>query len=167
MTRRTAVVYLLVFAAALGLLQTASTQAGDRPAPDAVTTALATLGYDFDVDGDGDYKLIRHYTDGRSQLVFINGSTSTYDGYAIRNVWAPAALLADAPSQQIANRLLRQNGQVKLGAWCVIRSDDGHLAAFVAKVPADADAETLRIAIEAVGVTADELEKALTSVDEY
>ena len=67
---------------------------------------------------------------------------------------------------EIANKLLRQNDQVKLGAWRVITTAGKAVAVFGAQISANTDVETLKYVLQAVAKTADDAEKELTGRDD-
>ena len=132
------------------------------PAADPkVAAVLDELGYKYEVDGDGDYKLVMAIEgdDGaeRSQLVFVRSPVETYGSHRIREVWSPAYKTAGAFPGPVANRLLEASDDLKLGAWV---KHDGH-ALVVVKLDADAGAEALEQAISAAVTSADEMEREL------
>ena len=87
-----------------------------------VRETLSELDQDFTVDSDGDYKLVVDTSDGRTQLVFINSNTEMLDPFEIREIWAPAHR-SDGPfARDVANELLLDSFQKKLGAWHAMRS---------------------------------------------
>jgi hypothetical protein len=158
-------------------VQAASAQLGNaarKPPADArVRSALNEIGYKFEMTGDNDFKLVPIKTEGeRSQLVYVNSNTEKYGTLEIREVLAPAFLSNGPLSAAVANRLLRENNEVKLGSWrlVVINSGDNagkYLAMYAAQVAADSDAESLRLAIKSVILIADRMEKELTGKDDY
>lgn len=126
----------------------------------AIARQLKALAYDFDVDDDGDYRMTKEMDDDRTQLVFVISRTEKYGVHRIREIWAPAYRSGedDALPADVANRLLADSQDSKLGSW--VRQ--GNTAVFVAKIAADASKQELQDAIEAAAVTADEMEKELT-----
>lgn len=77
-------------------------------------------------------------------------------------------LTVPEPLGEAATRwLLEQNAQVKLGAWQVERMGGCYLAVFSAQEPADADRQILLSAVQAVLVTADEMEHEPSGGDEF
>ena len=68
---------------------------------------------------------------------------------------------------EIANRLLSDNYDKKLGAWAMQKVKDGCYAVFVTKVPADNDADSFFGALKLTLEAADEMEKELTKKDEF
>ncbi len=173
---------LLLFAQ--GAFAQATSPAAKKQPPDArVKAALDTIGYKYELTEDNDYKLIPIQTeqtgtkpDGtplwRSQLVYVNSNTEKYGGLEIREVLSPAFLSNGPLPSDIANRLLRENNSVKLGAWRLVVINTGsnagkYLAMFAAQIAADSDSESLRLTIKSVILIADRMEKELTGKDDY
>lgn len=140
-----------------------------KPAPTAkvegdpaVSEQLDQLGYKYDVDSEGDYRLtfgVDEDEDGRSQLVFVRSPVETYGAHKVREVWSPGYLSdADEFPAKVANRLLAATQDSKLGAW----AKQGRYAVFVVKLSANATASELDDAVEAALRSADEMEAELT-----
>lgn len=150
-------------AAAL-LLAVTATGAHAAEADKAVGRALDTLKYTYEVDEDGDYKMVFDMDDGRSQLAFVRSTVEEFGKHRIREIWSPAY---NSPGKQfpaaVANRLLEDSQDAKMGAW--VKQDQ--LAMFVVKVDANASPEALSDAIDAAVRTADAMELELTEQDEY
>ncbi|MFX1722597.1 hypothetical protein [Stenotrophomonas sp. AS1] len=150
-------------AAAL-LLAVTATGAHAADADRAVGRALDTLKYTYEVDEDGDYKMVFDMDDGRSQLAFVRSTVEEFGKHRIREIWSPAY---NSPGKQfpaaVANRLLEDSQDAKMGAW--VKQDQ--LAMFVVKVDANATPEALSDAIDAAVRTADAMELELTEQDEY
>ncbi|WP_313341813.1 hypothetical protein [Stenotrophomonas sp.] len=150
---------------ATALLLTATIFGAHAATPDkAVGRVLDTLKYPYEVDEDGDYKMVFDLDDGRTQLVFVRSTVEEYGKHKIREIWSPGY---NAPGKQfpaaVANRLLEDSQDAKLGAW--VKQDQ--LAMFVVKVDATAGADALSDAIDAAMRTADAMEAELTETDEY
>ena len=133
--------------------------------PDAaVGRLLDSLEYKYEVDEDGDYRLVFDMEDERTQLVFVRSSVETYGAHRVREIWSPGY---KAPGPQfpalVANRLLEDANDSKLGGWV----KQGDLAMFVVKIDANAKADVLSDAIDAAIKSADAIELELTSQDEY
>ncbi len=144
---------------------------GNRKTGDPrVKALLDQIGYKYELTTSGDFKLIPIKTeDGRSQLVYVNSNTQQYSTLEIREVMSPAYLSTGPLSAAVANRLLRENSEVKFGAWRVELHNNGqkYLALFAVQISASTDAETLRLAIKSVLLVADRMEKELTGTDDY
>lgn len=147
---------LLLCAAVPALAQDAA------KADPAVGRLLDQLEYEYEVDEDGDYRLVFEVdgaTDKRSQLVYVRSPVETYGTLRIREIWAPGYKAAgkDFPAD-VANRLLAATQDNKIGAWA--KQDE--YAVFVVKLPADAAAQALEDAIDAAVTSADRMEAELT-----
>ena len=130
----------------------------------AIGRLLDSLEYPYDIDEDGDYRLLFDLDEGRTQLVFVRSSVETYGSHHVREIWSPGY---KAPGPQfpalVANRLLEQSNEAKLGSWV----KQGDTAMFVVKIDADASAKVLDDAIDAAIRSADAMELELTAQDEY
>lgn len=121
----------------------------------------------YTIDKDGDFKFLFELPGGRDQVVFINSRTEKYNGFEIREIWSPG-YSSDAPfSPAIANRLLVNNFETKLGAWQTTRMNNKNFAVFTAKVDAFLNAQQLEVVLTAVHRIADEMEKEITGRDDF
>ncbi len=128
-------------------------------ADSAIAAQLKQLDYEYEVDEDGDYKLTFAMDGDRSQLAFVLSGVEEYGKFRIREVWAPAYRSAtDAFPAQVANRLLEDSQDSKMGGWV----KQGNMAVFVVKIAANASSEELDDAIDYVLRTADQMEAELT-----
>jgi hypothetical protein len=119
------------------------------------------LKYEYEVDEDGDYKLVFAVDDKdkRSQLVFVRSPVETFGKHRVREVWSPGYRSAtpEFPAK-VANRLLEASDDSKLGAWV----KQNEYAVFVVKIAADAGKDELDDAITAAMLSADEMEAELS-----
>ena len=154
---------LLVVACIVLGLATAAEAADPR-----VRRALEALGLEYEVDDDGDYRVIMAWSeDERSQLVFVNSKTETLGDAEIREVWTVGYKKeTDALAHRVAVKLLEETSSYKIGAWEVVWRGETVLAVLNAKIPADATAKYLGEVINVVSATADEIEKELLTTDE-
>jgi hypothetical protein len=148
----------LVIALAL-LLTTGPLRAGD--ADPAIAKQLKDLEYEYEVDEDGDYKLLMAVGDtGRSQIVFVRSAVESYGKQRIREIWSYAY---KAPGETlpalVANRLLEASNALILGGWV----KQSGAAVYVAKISADAGLEELNDTVAAAASTADEMELELAA----
>lgn len=122
----------------------------------SVASRLDARGMKYEVDGDGDYKVVYNYAEeGRTQLVFVSGGTEDIAGFRIREVFAPAARIGqDGVDGARALALLEDSRQQKLGAWEVA----GDVLYFVIKLPDSVDAAALEAALDIVAQVADDKE---------
>ncbi len=124
-----------------------------------VETTLNETDLKFDIDKDGDFKLLLNYDDNRSQLVFVQSKTEQYKNYEIREIFAYGYKSPSSEfSASVANRLLTDNSKKKMGAW----EKRGAYAVYVIKISADADALSLKNAIQLAAICAEEMEKTIT-----
>lgn len=142
-----------------------------KPQPEAdprVAAALAANEVKYETADDGDYRVAFELEGGRSHRCVIRSNTYEYRGYEIREITAMALISQGPFDSRTANLLLRQNEQLKVGAWGVWRNeDDVHAAVFTAKVAADLPPNDLLGVIMAVLNTADEMEARLSGRDDY
>jgi len=137
------------------LLPPLSVHAGDA----AVETRLNARGLKYEIDGDGDYKILISYKDeGRTQLVFVSGATESVKGLVVREVFSPAGRVGDDGLGSKALSLLEESRTQKIGAWEV--SDD--VLYYVIKLPDSVDATQLEAAIEIAAESADNKEIELS-----
>lgn len=126
----------------------------------SVEKRLNDRGVTFEVDDDGDYRVLYSYEgEGRSQLAFVRAQTETTRSFVVREVWAAAANVEkDGISGAKALELLADSRTNKLGSWEI----DGKTLLFVIKLPDDVSAATLQAALETVAAVADDMEIELT-----
>jgi len=133
-----------------------------------VKDALENGGLKYEIDSDNDYKLLMQLESNRTQIVYVNSATETYDAMEIREVWGPSF-----PSKgkqfhaKIANMLLLDSQQKKLGAWQGYSQNKSVFAVFNVKISADSDAESLKSAIWYVAKAADTMELMMTGKDDF
>lgn len=123
-----------------------------------VKKALEKLELKYTITDGNDFKLAYDMGEGRSQLVFIDSTTSKYQDFEIRNIYA-AGYLSDEPDfpANVANRLLKENSLLKIGAW----EKQGKFAVITVKISADAGPEAIKSAISIAIYQADTIEKEL------
>jgi hypothetical protein len=126
----------------------------------AVEKRLAALELQYDIDSDGDYKILFGYPDeDRSQVVFVSGATQTVNDINIREFFAPAAFVVDDNINGTKALMLLENSSGnKIGSW-EIRGD---VLYFVAKIAEPLSAADLGTVMETVAATADDMEIELT-----
>ena len=136
----------------------------------AVARQLKELGYEYQVDEDGDYKVLMATGDNdeRSQIVYIRSHVETYGNHRVRELWSYAYQSpADALPAVVANRLMEASNALIIGSWV----KQGRSAVYVAKIAATASTGELEDAIAAAAVSADAMELELATdpqkSDEY
>ncbi|AWT14707.1 MULTISPECIES: hypothetical protein [Stenotrophomonas] len=146
----------------IALAATGSAAAAD--ADKAVARHLDKLGYTYEVDEDGDYRMVFDVEGDRTQMVYVRSSVEDFGSHNIREIWSPAY---SSKTKQfpvaVANRLLEDSQDAKMGGW--VKQDT--TAMFVVKIDADATADQLSDAIDAAIRTADAMELELTKKDEF
>lgn len=105
-----------------------------RAADTAIEALLKQSDTPYEVDKDGDYKIVIEWSkEKRSQLVYVGGTPETFADAPVYDVFAPALAVDEAGlSAEDANELLKASGSLKLGAW-ELRGDGAY---FAIKVPA-------------------------------
>lgn len=105
-----------------------------RAADAAIESLLKQADTPYEIDKDGDYKVVIEWNkEKRSQLVYVGGTPETFADMPVYDVFAPAlAAGEDGLSAEEANALLKASGNLKLGAW-ELRGDGAYYAI---KVPA-------------------------------
>lgn len=146
---------LPILAACLLCLATLPAVAGDA----SVETRLDARGIKYEIDGDGDYKVVVSYKDeNRTQLVFVSGATESIKGLVVREVFSPAGRVNGDGVGGKALALLAENRTKKIGAWEIA----GDTLYYVIKLPDSVDAVQLEAAIDIASETADDKEIELS-----
>jgi hypothetical protein len=126
----------------------------------SVEKRLNERGIKFETDDDGDYRVVYSYKDeGRTQLVYVGGSTETTGAFVVREVFAPAANVDDDRIDAVKLReLMVGNWRSRLGGWAI----DGKTLLYVIKLPDDVSATSLEAAMDMAAAAADDMETRLT-----
>jgi hypothetical protein len=133
-----------------------------------VERALKKLGLKYEVDEDGDFKLVFAVEDNRTQVVIISSTTETLGKMEIREVWSPIAKFASTPPCDLSLDLLEKHGTFKIGSYQYKKLRSGsYLLVFIVHLSAEAPAEELGSIVRAVAITADETEKEIMESDDY
>ena len=142
--------------ASLALLAIAASLSAPALADESVKRRLDAQDITYEVDGDGDYKVTYNYSkEGRTQLVFVSGSTESVAGFTIREVFAPAARIEkDGINGRKALELMENSRQQKFGSWEIA----GDVLYFVIKLPESVTAKQLEAAMDIAAQTADDME---------
>lgn len=147
-------------ALALVVLPIAATAAEPDP---VVKALLESKDTPYEVDEDGDFRIVVRLEDERTQLVWVRSAVSETDSHKVREIWSPGYQSnTDLFPSSIANDLLARSHELILGSW--VKQD--RVAMLVTKIPADADADALDEAIDLTAASADEVELDLTGKDE-
>jgi hypothetical protein len=151
-----------IAAAVLLLCATTALSAQAADADPAVAKQLKELGYEYEVDDDGDYKVLMATGDDdeRSQIVYIRSHVETYGNHRVRELWSYAYQSpAEALPAVVANRLLEASNALIIGSWVKQQQS----AVYVAKISASASTGELEDAIAAAAVSADAMELELAT----
>ena len=135
-------------------------QVAETPKADSrVSKALDQLELRYEIDEDGDFKLLFEVENERTQLVYIISATEDYRNLKVREIWSFAyETEGGAFPAPVANMLLEDTFDKKLGAWTKV----GNRATFITRLPADADADTLYSTVMITMHVADQMEQRLT-----
>lgn len=154
----------------LALPFTAHAQVGGSTIPehdDRVERALDADTWNYEIDSDGDFRMIVSFSDeDRSQLVYVISRTYEVDGLEIREVWSPGYKPGSSTGPlpaSIAQWALDKSWDLTLGSLAASPSGTVY---FVAKIDADASSDVLSSVIRAAASTADELEKEKMTGDD-
>lgn len=137
-----------------------------QPGDPRVTALLQLAGLVYEVDPDGEFRLLLEFDDGRSQQVFIRSETNSLEGLEVREIYSPGALGDTLAAAGTMDLLLRANHEAIMGAWEYQLMAGGDAALFCVRVPADPDAALLRRLVGTVGRMADDMEAAITGKDD-
>ena len=132
-----------------------------------VREGLNQLSQKFVVDADGDFKIIRDTTGGRTQVAWIISKTNTYGGVEIREIISPAFKTSGHLSAELATRLLKENNKYKIGFWRLVGEDASQAVFYASQIPATIDAQSLDAAIKSVTMIADAMEKEQVGTDDF
>ena len=147
-----------LFAILLLSVAPAFAQIGAEPEYDEeVKQKLDSEGWNYEIDGDGDFKMIISFEEeNRSQLVYVISNTHG-DDIEIREIWAPVYKNEGGTSipGDIAAWALESSWDLIIGSL----ASNGDTVYLVAKIDAHAPAPVLSDIIRTVAASADELEK--------
>lgn len=166
------IVLLICTVAAFCAVLPAKAQIGDKKKGDPrIARALTELKLKYEINDDSSFRLNPiSLANGRKQTVVIESKTETYRGLEIREILGAAYIKRGLLSEKVANYLLRQTYENKLGFWCIrylsvdgTPADEGlTIVMYVVRVAADSDTDTLKSSILNVASAADDMEKLLT-----
>lgn len=131
--------------------------------------ALDKAGLVYEIDSDGDFKLVVKVPDNRTQLVYVYSNTLSYDGVTVRTIMSPALVAEtdEAMTAETMRLLLVDNFENKMGHWEVVeRPDGGIVIQYVVKPPADVKPDDLRSLIGLAAIAADMIEQQITEGDD-
>ncbi|RZA12057.1 MAG: hypothetical protein EOP93_22550 [Lysobacteraceae bacterium] len=131
----------------------------------AIGKKLDKQALKYEVDSDGDYKLLFEVEGERSQIVWVRSPVESLGNMRIRELLSVGGKMskpktADEITVQAvltAGAMMKSSSQ-KLGGWVLKTSGDDSVFYYVAQVPADISGEDLEVATRAVARSADEFE---------
>ena len=138
-------------------------QMGGSPSPDPqVRRALDQEELNYEVDEDGDFRMIFNVGGGRSQLVWVKSRTVDAAGLEIRRVFSMVYFQEeDSPvPDRVAQWALQRNPN--MGS---VRSTGNGVVFFEVQVDANASPSTLSSVINGVAGIADKYEQEQSSGD--
>lgn len=154
---------------AAGALNTA---AAGKPDP-AIGKKLEAQGLKYEVDDDGDYKLLFAVEGDRSQVVWVRSPVEALGGLRLREILSisgkspkpktPEQIVSSAVA---ATAALMSSNRQKLGGWVLKGSDDNQAFYYVAQVPADIGADDLEVVLRAVAKDADAFEAVIEAFND-
>lgn len=133
-----------------------------------VQEALEERGIPFEIDDDGDFRVVFTWQqDDRTQLVIISSSTQMVGDVEIREVRSAGFSSTEELPCSTARLLLSENTSFKIGAWETVTIAGQTMVFFTARVRADSTPAQLVTAAQIAGSYADELEKQLLGSDGF
>jgi hypothetical protein len=158
---------------ALVLCAVPTSHADDAPKADApkgdsrVKEALDRLNLKYEMTPRGAFQVTLTYKGNRTQVVFVNSSTSTYGEVEYRDVTSTAYRVKGDLDPKEANDLLADNDNRIIGGWRTVRKDGDTFVIYAIQTPVTASDKELRQIISAAGKTADDKEAERTQKDEF
>jgi hypothetical protein len=137
------------------------------PGDDRIRATLDKIGWRYEVDKDGDFKVTMKTEDDRTQVVWIPSQTQKLGNFEIASIASVGYVSREPLEGKVANQLLMENGGKKLGAWEVLKSQKSHVAIFSTKVDINSGPDELKMAIALTAFSADGIEKSLTQADKF
>lgn len=150
----------IVLIAGLAAAQVGGPQVGEKKEADPrVKRLLDKADLKYEIDRDGDYKMINRFDNNRTQLVFVNSRTVRLGEMEIREIWSVGYVSDGVMPDEIVKDLLEANCKVKLGGWELRRFSGKEAGVFRAQIAADTDELSLLMTLQAVSKTADDMEQ--------
>ncbi|MBD2328701.1 hypothetical protein [Alkalinema sp. FACHB-956] len=163
----TTVLTAATFVAILSQLIPANPTQASANGDQRVKAALDKMGWKYEIDQDGDFKVVLKMKDERTQRAFIRSKTDSLKGLEVRQIVSPGYVAQGELSADVANQLLKASNKTKVGAWQVVQGEKRSVALFAAKVDANLKPEDLEVALMVTLYSADAMEKQLTGKDDF
>lgn len=138
---------------------------GKKTGDHRVSRILDSEDIKYEIDSDGDFKIVVDLGEGRSQLAFINSNTEIFAGVEIREIWSIGLVGDGQLSAEVANSLLLRNRTYKVGGWEIAQGDGKVRAIFKVCLSADATPSELMAVLGIVLRVADQVEKEYLGTD--
>lgn len=134
-----------------------------HPVDERIREQLDALELNYEIDDNNNFSLVFNFDDGRSQHVMIRSKTWSSHDLEMRDIWSTAYRhRTKYLPEYLERRLLIESYDLVIGAWARRAND----VLYLAKLPADAAAESLLAALYDVSEVADVLEEELVGTDE-
>ncbi len=128
---------------------------------------LDRLGLHYTKTKAGNYSITYDLDGGRSQTVYIMGTTEKVDNTEIRELWSRAGTFDSVPTAEAMQNLLEESGTKKIGFWSIEETDKGgYTVYFSVKVPAYLQDSDLASLLEYTANIADQKEEELFNNDD-
>lgn len=120
-------------------------------APIPADELLKKADLEFTTHESGHLEVKFDEKDYGNQSVFMTKDVEYYERADVRKVWSLAAKLKSVPSVETTMKLLAQNGQTKIGAWSIERTDAGeYLVIYTVKIDATATPDAVKSTMQYV-----------------
>lgn len=103
----------------------------------------------------------------RSHQVYINSEINDFDGYKVREIWAPAAFSTEGFSEDTMRSILNDAGNEKATSWKFLNIGGNETLVAFTKVPVDITSKDLINLCSLIMATADEWELKITEKDDF
>lgn len=135
------------------------------PRPLTEVLAAAELEYKEQKHQTGDFCEVQiEQKDKQKQTVFVTKRVDYYERAETRRVWALAATQKQAPTLELAMKLLGENSRTKLGAWSIERTSRGeYLVIYCVKLDATAGPLAIKSTIEHVAERSVDMRKSFAT----
>ena len=151
---------VLVAVGLAGAQKLAKSHAGK--ADPRVETQLKALDLKYEVDKDGDYKLVYDLGENRTQVVFINSATNKVGDMEVREIWSPAMAGQEAPDAKVLQKVLEYSQDRVIGAWQAMGGENTCVLDYAVKLPVECSDKMLGVAAIVAANSADKMEKELS-----
>lgn len=137
---------------------------GSSSADERVRKALDQENWNYEVDGDGDFKMVVSFSGmDRTQLVYVISKTYNVRDMEIREVWSPVYKTEGEVSDDVARWAATRSWDLKLGSLAMSPNGTIYL---VTKLDSNAPPEMLSDVIRVAASSADDLEQEQSTADD-